>query len=129
MLIWHDIGRKDSLLSLLSFKLKGCQRARLLIHKSILYWVLACTNTRVLISVVVHAGIHRVVSDCLLGDLRAVIIVWRRLLISRRLQIVLVYRTKQAFLELNALGYIDPNCLLLVKNSDGARWPSRVYET
>ena len=129
LLIRHDIGRKDSLLSLLTFLLKGCQGAQLLVHTPIRRRILACTNTRVLITVVIHTGIHRIITNCLFGNLWAVITVWHRFRISRRLQIVLVDWTKQAFLELDALCNIGPDCLLLVKDSDCAGWASRIHET
>ena len=75
--------------------LKGCQGAQLLVHTSIWRRILACTNTRVLITVVVvHASIHMIITNCLFGDFRAVIVMWHRFRISRRLQIVLVDWTK-----------------------------------
>ena len=109
--------------------LKGCQGAQLLVHASIWRRILACTNTGVLITVVVHAGIHRIITNCLFGDFRAVITMWHWFRVGRRLQIVLVDWTKQAFLELDALSNIGSDCLLLVKDSDCARWASRVHET
>ena len=128
MLIRHDIGRKDSLLSLLTFLLKGCQGAQLLVHTPIWRRILACTNAGVLITVVVHAGVHRIITNCLFGDFRAVITMWHWFRVGRRLQIVLVDWTKQAFLELDALSNISSDCLLLVKDSDCARRTSRVHE-
>ena len=130
LLIWHDIGRKDSLLSLFAFEFEGCQRAQLIVHTPIWRrWILAGTDASVLIAIV-HAGVHRVVPDGLLRDLRAVIIMmWRRFLIARRLQVVGVYRTEETFLELDALGDVGSGCLLLLlEDGDGAWWACRVHE-
>ena len=92
--------------------------------------ILASADAAVLITIV-HAGVHRIIPDGLLCDLRAVVIMmWRRFLIARALQVVGVNRAEQTFLELDALGDVGPDysLLLLLEDGDGAWWACRVHE-
>lgn len=72
-LIGHDVLRKDSLLSLLALKLKGCQRADLLLFVQLarcrLVVLTGADGTWRIFAAVVHTHVHGVVHstlDCFL---------------------------------------------------------------